>query len=218
MSCFFSNKSSGATTVSQQAPHFNFSSIFVIINPIVPAKNKVVAIVGMAGSGKSEVAQAFADNGFTRIRFGDVTDEEAKKRGRVLNEDNERHVRELLRKEHGMAAYAKLNLPRIEAARKNSNVVVDGLYSWEEYRLLKERYGADFTVVAVWASPATRYTRLSRRALRPLTRAEATSRDRTEIENTNKGGPIAMADYTLSNESSLSDLQAQVNKLLAGWK
>ena len=178
----------------------------------------MVAIVGMAGSGKSEVAWAFEDNGFTRIRFGDVTDEEAKKRGLALNEDNERHVRELLRKENGMAAYAKLNLPRIDAARKQSNVVIDGLYSWEEYLWLKDRYGADFTVIAVWAPPTTRYTRLSRRALRPLTRAEAASRDRTEIENTDKGGPIAMADYTLINESSLSDLQEQVNKLLAGWK
>ena len=37
---------------------------------------KVVAIVGMAGAGKSEVAHAFESNGFTRIRFGDVTDEE----------------------------------------------------------------------------------------------------------------------------------------------
>jgi dephospho-CoA kinase len=175
----------------------------------------VVAIVGMAGSGKSEVARVFEDNGFTRVRFGDVTDEEVKKRGLVLNEDNERRVRELLRKENGMAAYAKLNLPRIEAARKNSNVVVDGLYSWEEYTLLKDRYGADFTVVAVWASPATRYTRLSRRALRPLTHAEAASRDRTEIENTDKGGPIAMADYTLSNESSLAKLMKETEKIIA---
>ena len=178
----------------------------------------MVAIVGMAGSGKSEVARVFEQRGFTRIRFGDVTDEEVKKRGLALNEDNERRTRELLRKEHGMAAYAILNLPRIDAARKKSNVVVDGLYSWEEYTLLKDHYGDDLSVVAVWASPQTRYSRLSSRAVRPLTHKEAASRDRTEIENTNKGGPIAMADYPIINESSLSDLEAQANKLLAGWK
>ena len=178
----------------------------------------MVAIVGMAGSGKSEVARVFEQHGFTRIRFGDVTDEEVKKRGLALNEDNERRIRELLRKEHGMAAYARLNLPRIDAARKKSNIVVDGLYSWEEYTLLKDHYGDDLFVVAVWASPQTRYNRLSNRAVRPLTHKEAASRDRTEIENTNKGGPIAMADYTITNESSLSDLEAQANKLLAGWK
>jgi len=204
--------------VADANPHFNFSSIFAIMNSIMPAKNKVIAIVGMAGSGKTEVARVFEQNGFVRVRFGDITDEEVKKRGLVLDEDNERHIRELLRKEHGMAAYAKLNIPRIDAAREKSNVVVDGLYSWEEYRLLKERYGADFTVVAVWAPPAMRYTRLGSRAERPLTRAEATSRDRTEIENTNKGGPIALADHTIGNESSLSDLHKEANKLLARWK
>ena len=114
------------------------------------SKNKkVVAIVGMAGSGKTEVARAFEKNGFTRVRFGDITDEEVRKRGLVLNEDNERRIRELLRKEHGMVAYAELNLPRIDAALKNSNVVVDGLYSWEEYTFLKDRYGEDFSVIAV---------------------------------------------------------------------
>ncbi len=123
-----------------------------------------------------------------------------------------------MRKEHGMAAYAKLNLPRIDAARKNSNVVVDGLYSWEEYTFLKERYGEDFNVVAVWASPETRYARLGSRPERPLTPAEAAGRDRTEIENTNKGGPIALADYTIINESSLSDLKKQTNEVLAKLK
>lgn len=178
----------------------------------------MVAIVGMAGSGKSEVARIFEQNGFTRVRFGDVTDEEVKKRGLDLNEDNERLVREQLRKEHGMAAYAELNLPRIDAALKNSNVVVDGLYSWEEYLLLKDRYGADFAIIAVWASPTTRYARLSNRAERPLTAEEAADRDRTEIENTNKGGPIALADYTITNESSLADLKKQANDILAEWK
>jgi dephospho-CoA kinase len=199
-------------------PHFNFSPIFAIIKAIVSENRKVVAIVGMAGSGKSEVARTFERHGFTRVRFGDVTDEEVKKRGLPLNEVNERHIRELLRKEHGMAAYAILNLPRIDAALKNSNVVVDGLYSWEEYVLLKDRYGDDFINVAVWASPETRYARLSKRSVRPLTHAEAASRDRTEIENTNKGGPIALADHTITNENSLSDLEKQANTLLASLK
>ncbi|MCR4393968.1 MAG: AAA family ATPase, partial [Dehalococcoidales bacterium] len=71
--------------------------------------NKVVAIVGMAGSGKSEVAKILESKGFIRVRFGDITDQEIKKRGLALNEDNERHIREILRKELGMAAYAILN-------------------------------------------------------------------------------------------------------------
>lgn len=176
---------------------------------------KVVSIVGMAGSGKSEVARVFEKNGFGKIRFGDITDEEIKKRGLELNEESERYVRQQLRKEQGMAAYAKLNLPRIDATLKSSDVVIDGLYSWEEYTFFKTRYGDRFHVVAVWASPRTRYKRLATRRIRPLTVEEAASRDTAELENTNKGGPIAMADFTIINESSLADLEREIKKLLS---
>jgi len=179
---------------------------------------KVVSIVGMTGSGKSEVARVFAESGFTRIRFGDITDEEITKRGLELTEKNERYIRELLRQEHGMSAYAELNLPGIDAALKHSNVVIDGLYSWEEYTFLKAHYGEDFYVVAVWASPKTRYARLSGRLNRGLTVEEAAGRDRAEIENINKGGPIAMADYTVTNESSLENLKKEAKKIIAGLR
>ena len=176
---------------------------------------KVVSIAGMAGSGKSEVAKVFEEHSYKRVRFGDITDEEVKKKGLALNEENERLVRQQLRKEHGMAAYAKLNLPKIEALLKSSDVVVDGLYSWEEYTLLKSKYGADFHVVAVYASPETRYERLGKRQVRPLTSAEAASRDVAEIENTNKGGPIAIANFTIVNETSLKDLRKETENVIS---
>ena len=108
---------------------------------------KVVSVVGMTGAGKSEMSGLFEENGFIRIRFGDLTDEGVRERGLELNEESERYIRELLRKEHGMAAYAKLNLSRIDSALKSSNVVIDGLYSWEEYTFLKDYYGRDFCLL-----------------------------------------------------------------------
>jgi dephospho-CoA kinase len=181
----------------------------------VIAMKKVVAVVGMAGSGKSEVARVFEENGFTRIRFGDVTDDELRKRGLERNEENERKVRELLREKHGMAAYAILNLSRIDIAREVSDVVIDGLYSWEEYTFLKQYCDNDFYLVAVWSSPKTRYDRLSNRSARPLSVEEADARDKSEIENVNKSGPIAMADFTIINEFSLADLQKETERIIA---
>jgi len=175
---------------------------------------KVIALVGMAGSGKSEVARQFEKNGYFKIRFGDVTDIEVKKRGLPLNEANERQAREQLRKEHGMAAYAKLNLPRIDEALQNGNVIVDGLYSWEEFVLLKNYYGDKLSLVAVYSSPKTRSTRLAVRKIRPLTNNEVADRDKTEIENINKGGPIALADFTITNESTFKDLQEQTQRII----
>ncbi|MFC1958484.1 AAA family ATPase [Chloroflexota bacterium] len=179
---------------------------------------KVVSIVGMAGAGKSEVAVLFEESGFARIRFGDITDEEVRKRGLELNEENERHIRELLRREQGMAAYAKLNLPAINSALKNSDVVIDGLYSWEEYTFLKAHYGENLSVMAVWASAKTRYARLTGRRERKLALEEAASRDKAEIENVNKGGPIAMADFTIINESSLDDLRKETKRIISRIK
>jgi dephospho-CoA kinase len=174
---------------------------------------KVIAVVGMTGSGKSEAARVFREKGFATVRFGDVTDEELRKQGLPLTEENERPVREAFRKKHGMAAYAILNLPRIDAALRKSNVVVDGLYSWEEYIKLKEYFGDSLIIVAVYSSPRMRYKRLGSRKIRPLTPEEAESRDHAEVENMNKGGPIAMADYTVINEYSYDKLKEQVEEI-----
>jgi len=175
---------------------------------------RVVAIVGMAGSGKSEVARTFVNAGFTRVRFGDITDKEMVKRSMERNEASERYCRELLRKELGMAAYAILNRPRIDNALKESNVVADGLYSWEEYLDFKSYYGRQFLVVAVCSSPRKRYARLAVRSERPLTEEESASRDKSEIENLNKGGPIAMADFIILNELDLDNLHKQSREVL----
>lgn len=179
---------------------------------------RVISIVGMAGSGKSEIAKVFERNGFSKIRFGDITDREIRKRGLKLNEENERKVRQQLREEYGMAAYAELSLPEIDLLLKSSDVIVDGLYSWEEYKLLKSRYGNSFVVVAAWSPPETRYERLMKRPIRPLTEEEAISRDVAEIEYINKGGPIAMADMTILNNSSLESLVGEINKVIAALK
>jgi dephospho-CoA kinase len=179
---------------------------------------KVVSIVGMTGAGKSEVSRIFEQSGFTKIRFGDVTDEEIAKRDLKPGEESERFIRESLRREQGPAAYAKLNQPRIEQALKSSDTVIDGLYSWEEYTYLKSCYGENLFLVAVWSSPKTRYQRLAGRSNRCLTMEEAMSRDRAEIENTQKGGPIAMADFTIVNESSIENLRKEAERVIVALR
>lgn len=176
--------------------------------------NKVVATVGMAGSGKTELARLFVEKGFRKVRFGDLTEEELKNRNLPQNPQTEQLTREELRRKYGMSAYAILNIPKIDELLKNGNVIVDGLYSWEEYVTLQKHYGDKLFIIVIYASPRTRYNRLSERSMRPLTRQEAEARDYAEIENINKGGPIAMADYTIINEGSVSDLEKEFIKLL----
>ena len=187
---------------------------YCIITMVTIVLRRVIALVGMPGSGKSEAAAVFVAHGYNSIRFGDVTDEGVRQKGLPLNEDNERLVREELRKQHGMAAYAVLNLPRIQEALKQYNVIIDGLYSWEEHKYLKEKLAGNLVTIAVWSPPALRYARLTGRKVRPLTEEQARSRDHAEIENVNKGGPIAMADFVIVNDSSLESLVSQTEKII----
>lgn len=175
--------------------------------------NKIIAVVGMTGSGKTEVVNIFEKNGFARIRFGDLTEEELRKSGLEINEKNEKFVREQLRKEYGMAAYTLLNKKKIDTTIKKSDVVIDGVYSWEEYEYLKKEY-KNFYVVAVYASPKIRYKRLAERKIRALKPGESKKRDFAEIENINKAGPITMADFTIVNEGGLEELKRNVENII----
>src|SRR3989344_3329422 len=94
----------------------------------------LIAIVGMPGAGKSVAADFFRSKGLPILRFGDQTDISLRELGLERNEKNERFVREKLRSELGMAAMAIKIEPRIfDAAKTNTRIVLDGLYSWEEY-------------------------------------------------------------------------------------
>ena len=56
---------------------------------------------------------------------------------------------------------------------------------------------------------------MTSRLNRCLTLEEAVSRDRAEIENINKGGPIVMADFTIINEASLENLEEEAKRIIS---
>lgn len=178
--------------------------------------NRLFALVGMCGSGKSVLCGHFAERGWNFVYFGGVTMNELKKRGLEKNEQNERTVREELRATYGQAAFAILLLDEIEEKLKTGDVVIDGLYSWSEYKVLDERFGDRLKLIAVIADKSLRYERLTRREIRPLTPEQAKSRDRAEIENLEKGGPIAVADWFVDNNGSIEDTLAQVDAIIDG--
>lgn len=175
---------------------------------------KLVAVVGMCGSGKSEITNMFIRDGYKKIYFGDVTLREVKKNGLEINEKNEKATREKLRAELGKAAYAKILLPDIENALKDGNVVLDGMYSWSEYKHLKDNLNLDLVILAVVTNRNVRQSRLQNRSIRPLSNKDAEARDIAEIENIEKGGPIAFADYYILNNGSMEDLESEYNKFV----
>ncbi|HMQ78118.1 MAG TPA: AAA family ATPase [Ignavibacteria bacterium] len=174
--------------------------------------NKIIAVVGMCGSGKSEAVKFFVESGYKRVYFGEVVMNEMKRLGLEVNEANERATRENLRKEFGMGAMAVKSLPVIEEFMKHSNVVIESLYSWEEFKILKDKFGEAFKLITIYTTKDLRYERLLKRPFRPLTNEESKSRDISEIEKLDKGGPIAYTDYLIINDGSLDEMNAELKK------
>ncbi|PIT94209.1 dephospho-CoA kinase [Candidatus Falkowbacteria bacterium CG10_big_fil_rev_8_21_14_0_10_43_11] len=173
----------------------------------------ILAVVGLPGSGKTEVINHLTQKlNCPKVYFGQVVMDELENQGLEVNEANERKIREELRATYGMAAMAIKSLPKIKKILAANNVaLVESLYSWEEYLTLKKEFGDGFKTLSVYASPATRYARLQKRPVRPLTEEEARSRDYSQIANLHQAGPIAMADFTVINEGTMERLREQID-------
>jgi dephospho-CoA kinase len=179
-------------------------------------ETKVIAFVGMPGAGKSYCVVYLGEKGIPSVYFGGITVDEVKARGMEVNEKNEKFVREDIRAKEGNGAYAKRMITKIGefAADGHNKIVADGLYSWTEYKIFKDHFGKNAVIIAVAAPRHLRHERLAKRSVRPLTDDEVTSREYAEIENIEKGGPIANADYTIVNDGRPEAMVAKLDQIL----
>lgn len=170
----------------------------------------------MPGAGKSTCVEHLEKRGWPSVYFGGITIDEVKARGMEVNEKNEKFVREDIRAQEGLGAYAKRIIRKIDQLSEQGRevVVADGLYSWTEYKVFKDRFGEDALIIAIAAPRHIRHQRLANRPIRPLTDEEVTTREYAEIENLEKGGPIANADYTIVNNATEQGLLDQLDQVL----
>ena len=175
--------------------------------------NKLYAIVGMCGSGKSIASDYLVSKGFNKVYFGGVTMDKLKEANIEVNPENEKMMREKLRSELGMGAFAIVLLPKIKECFNNGNTVLDGVYSYDEVKILKENF-PELKIIAIVCDKDIRYDRLSIREVRPLTNEEASARDIAEVENIAKAPPIAMADYYILNNGSVEEYKTRLEEIL----
>ena len=183
-----------------------------------PSEVKILAFVGMSGSGKSVAVDYMTDKGVPKVYFGGMIYKEMEKRGieRTPDGESEKKFREEIRETEGkdwvvrqvIAETKKL----IEAGQRR--IVLDGVYSWTEYNTLKYEFPGMMTFIAIVVDKKLRYKRVAVRPERPFDRAEIMERDRSEIENLEKGGPIAGADYYILNNGTVADLHENLKKIL----
>lgn len=170
----------------------------------------------MPGSGKGEVAAVAEAAGVPVVTMGDVIRAACRDRG-LDPADHHGAVAQALRDENGPAAIADASLPHVETAlREAETVVVDGLRSPDEVARFRERFGDDFSILAVEASFETRADRLAERGRDATDADRERLREREERElGWGMGEVMAAADRRIENEDrSLAAFRAAVRDVL----
>ena len=174
---------------------------------------KIIALVGLAGSGKSSAVEYLTEKGFPKIYFGGVIYKAMDEAGIEKTWDNQQQFREEIRRREGKDFVIKRvikNIHDLINAGQN-RIVLDGLYTWSEYKFLKHEFPGQVVVIAIVTPKYLRYQRMAKRIERPMQPHEVDQRDWSEIENLEKGGPIAIADYFIINDGSLEQLHQKID-------
>lgn len=169
---------------------------------------QIIAPTGLAGSGKSTAVEYFTAQGIPKIYFGGIMYAMMREAGIEITWESQQKFREEMRRKEGQDFILKQVIKNIygliDAGQKK--IVLDGLYTWSEYKLLRHEFPGQVTVIAIVAPKHLRYRRMQKRPERPMQPHEVDTRDWAEIENMAKGGPIAIADYFVINDGTIEEL------------
>lgn len=174
---------------------------------------KIIALVGLAGSGKSSAVEYLTKKGFPKVYFGGVIYKAMEEAGIEPTWDNQQKFREEIRQREGKDFVIRRvikNIRDLINAGQNK-IVLDGLYTWSEYKILKHEFPGQVVVIAIVTPKHLRYQRMVKRPERPMQPREVDQRDWSEIENLEKGGPIAIADYFVINDGNLDQLHQKID-------
>lgn len=177
---------------------------------------KIIAFVGLSGTGKSAAANYLAERGIPRVSFASEIKRALNAEGLEHTPQNERLVREKLRLSGNGDKVALEVLQQIDQliAAGQHRIVIDGLGAWATFRQLKHEFPGSLTVIGLTASRRIRHRRVTSRTEHPLTSAEVDQRDYEAIETLGKGGVIAIADHFIHDDGSLEQLHIRIDSLL----
>jgi len=173
----------------------------------------VVGIAGMPGSGKGVFRRIVQKMGYPVVIMGDVVREEVKRRKLKPTPENLGKIMLNLRELEGSAAIAKRCIPKVKNATRRI-VVIDGVRSLAEVEEFKKHF-PHFILIAIHASPKTRYQRLFRRKRSddPTNWETFKQRDLREL-GVGMGAVIATANRTIVNEGTLAQLKNKIRQVM----
>lgn len=180
--------------------------------PTTRPRKTVLVIVGMPGAGKSLASSVMKARGIPVFVSGDIIRAEARKRKLKFTRKNLGELMVKIRKEEGMGAVAKRLAPLV-GKESGEFVVYEGARSVEEVDELRRKHGV--VVIAINASPQSRFQRLQRRGRsdKPRGWSDFEERDNREL-GVGIAKLIALADRTVENEDSKDDLKRRTRRVL----
>jgi len=175
------------------------------------ARKRLILLTGMAGSGKTTLSGVIRESGLRVITMGDVIRELAKQQGLEPSPENIGLLAAEIRK-GGPDAVARRC---IEMLKKGPDdlIVVDGIRSIAEVEAFKNEF--DVVLIALWASPLSRFKRLTRRGRSddPKTWEEFKERERREL-GFGIGEAIASSDYLIKNDDGIDSLKPAFDEIM----
>jgi len=172
---------------------------------------KVLAICGLAGSGKTTAIEAIEDLGGV-VTMGDVVRHEAKKRNLEPSGNNIGKIAKELREEGGSAIIAEKCVDLIKN-RKEEVIFVDGVRSISEINIFRKFW--KFPIIAIVVDEEKRIKWLFERTRSddPKSISELQERDKREIEF-GLDKVLKNADYIILNNSTIEDLKKKTREVV----
>lgn len=175
----------------------------------------IIGVSGTFGSGKDTVAEyLIREKNFQHISLSDLIREEAQKRGMGDDRDSLRNLGNILAKEIGEDALARMAIKR----KKSANLVISSIRKPKEVDYLKSLL--DFLLVFVDAPIEVRFSRMNKR--KRAGEASMTLFELKTKENLEMSGKSSQrldyckktADKILLNTSTMEDLDKKVDELI----
>jgi dephospho-CoA kinase len=179
---------------------------------------RVIATVGLPGSGKSEAAAVARELGVPVVTMGDVIRAECRDRG-LDSATHHGAVAKALRAEQGPGAIAERSLPIVEERIAETDaecVLVDGIRSDTEVDRFEAAFGEAFSLLSIEAPFDVRAERVATRGRDTPTEDGGESLAERDARERGFGmdDAIARADYAISNTDSLVAFRERIETVL----
>ncbi len=182
----------------------------------------IIGITGTLGAGKGTIVKYLTETrGFSHYSVRAYITQEIEKRNMPVNRDSMVIVANDLRAKHS-PDYIVGQL-YLQALADGNNCIIESIRTPGEIDLLRTK--ENFCLIAVDASPETRYERIISRAsatdhisFETFLDNENREMDSTDPTKQNLRKCILQADYKIMNDGSVKDLQAEIDKVLTELK